>query len=144
ASTHGVRHLFTGQQWYSEIGLYDLRFRAYSPDTGRFLQADPIRFFGNDTNSYRYARNNPQKWTDPTGLIMGEDTSPKQPNGITNYPGVTVTGTYPGAPQLGGGAGSGAGGGAGTGGEPGLGVSATIGGRPIINYNGPNQTLPLP
>jgi hypothetical protein len=26
-SNYGVRHLFTGQQWYSELGLYDLRSR---------------------------------------------------------------------------------------------------------------------
>jgi len=50
----GVRHLFTGQQWYSEIALYDLRNRYYSPDIGRFLQADPIGFRGDPTNIYRY------------------------------------------------------------------------------------------
>jgi RHS repeat-associated protein len=43
-SAYGVRHLFTGQQWYSELGLYDLRNRFYSPDIGRFLQPDPIGF----------------------------------------------------------------------------------------------------
>src|SRR5207247_801293 len=32
ASAYGIRHLFTGQQWYSELGLYDLRNRYYSPD----------------------------------------------------------------------------------------------------------------
>jgi YD repeat-containing protein len=31
-SNYGVRHLFTGQQWYSELGLYNLRSRFYSPD----------------------------------------------------------------------------------------------------------------
>src|SRR5438876_8041590 len=35
---YGVRYLFTGQQWYQELGLYDLRNRFYSPDIGRFLQ----------------------------------------------------------------------------------------------------------
>lgn len=38
-SNYSIRHLFTGQQWYSEIGLYDLRNRFYSPDIGRFLAA---------------------------------------------------------------------------------------------------------
>jgi len=68
ASAYGVRHLFTGQQWYSELGLYDLRNRYYSPDIGRFLQADPIGFGGDATNLYRYCGNNPLKRSDPSGL----------------------------------------------------------------------------
>src|SRR6266496_3256184 len=61
-------HLFTGQQWYSELGLYDLRNRFYSPDIGRFLQPDPIGFNGDATNLYRYCGNNPLKRSDPEGL----------------------------------------------------------------------------
>jgi RHS repeat-associated protein len=68
-SNYAVRHLFTGQQWYSELGLYDLRNRFYSPDLGRFLQPDPIGFNGDPTNLYRYCRNNPVKWSDPSGLL---------------------------------------------------------------------------
>ena len=63
-----VRHLFTGQQWYSDIGLYDLRNRFYSPDIGRFLQPDPIGFRGDRTNLYRYCGNNPVTRWDPLGL----------------------------------------------------------------------------
>ena len=70
ASAYGVRHLFTGQQWYSELGLYDLRNRFYSPDIGRFLQPDPSGFNGDATNLYRYCGNNPLKASDPTGLNM--------------------------------------------------------------------------
>jgi RHS repeat-associated protein len=69
ASAYGIRHLFTGQQWYSELGLYDLRNRFYSPDVGRFLQADPIGFGGDATNLYRYCANNPLKLSDPTGEL---------------------------------------------------------------------------
>jgi RHS repeat-associated protein len=68
ASAYGVRHLFTGQQWYSDIGLYDLRNRFYSPDIGRFLQPDPIGFRGDRANLYRYCRNNPVTRSDPAGL----------------------------------------------------------------------------
>ncbi len=67
ASAFGVRHLFTGQQWYPELGLYDLRNRFYSPDLGRFLQPDPIGFEGDATNLYRYCGNNPTTASDPTG-----------------------------------------------------------------------------
>ena len=69
-SNFGIRHLFTGQQWYSELGLYDLRNRYYSPDIGRFLQADPIGFNGDATNLYRYCGNNPLKLMDPSGTIV--------------------------------------------------------------------------
>jgi RHS repeat-associated protein len=77
ASAYGVRHLFTGQQWYSDIGLYDLRNRFYSPDIGRFLQPDPIGFWGDRTNLYRYVKNNPVTRRDLFGLdnlVDGGDT----------------------------------------------------------------------
>jgi RHS repeat-associated protein len=67
ASSYGVRHLFTGQQWYSELGLYDLRNRFYSPQIGRFLQTDPSGFSGDPTNLYRYCGNNPMTLADPSG-----------------------------------------------------------------------------
>jgi len=69
-----VRHLFTGQRWYSDIGLYDLRNRFYSPDIGRFLQPDPIGFRGG-RNLYRYCGNNAAMRRDPSGLqeVLGED-----------------------------------------------------------------------
>ena len=68
ASSLGIRHLFTGQQWYSEIGLYDLRNRFYSPDIGRFQQSDPIGFYGDQSNLYRYCGNNALTRSDRFGL----------------------------------------------------------------------------
>jgi RHS repeat-associated protein len=68
SSAYSEGHLFTGQQWYRELGLYDLRNRFYSPDVGRFVQADPIGFNGDATNLYRYCGNNPQAFSDPSGL----------------------------------------------------------------------------
>ncbi len=70
ASAFGVRHLFTGQQWYQELGLYDLRNRFYSPDLGRFLQPDPVGFSGDATNLYRYCGNNAVTRSDPNGEAM--------------------------------------------------------------------------
>lgn len=43
--------------------------RNYSPDTGRFLSEDPIRFYGKDFNLYRYVGNNPVNNIDPSGKI---------------------------------------------------------------------------
>jgi RHS repeat-associated protein len=73
ASAYGVRHLFTGQQWYANIGLYDLRNRFYSPDIGRFLQPDPIGFGGDATNLYRYCGNNPVTRSDSNGTYAVSD-----------------------------------------------------------------------
>ncbi len=71
SSAYNIRHLFTGQQWYGEVGLYDLRNRFYSPNIGRFLQPDPSGFNGDATNLYRYCGNNPVTPSDPTGLANG-------------------------------------------------------------------------
>ncbi|MDD2707700.1 MAG: DUF6531 domain-containing protein [Verrucomicrobiae bacterium] len=60
--------LFTGREYDSETGLYHYRARAYSPDLGRFLQADPISFDGGDINLYRYCANDPINYKDPEGL----------------------------------------------------------------------------
>jgi len=43
------------------------RKRHYSPETGRFLSEDPIRFAGGDVNLYKYAYNNALKFNDPYG-----------------------------------------------------------------------------
>ena len=72
ASAFGVRHLFTGQQWYQELGLYDLRNRFYSPDLGRFLQPDPVGFSGDAGNLYRYCGNNAVTRSDPNGEYWPE------------------------------------------------------------------------
>ena len=56
-------------------GLYDpdtklTRFgvRDYNPNVGRWLQRDPIKFQGGDTNLYAYVGNDPVNYVDPTGL----------------------------------------------------------------------------
>jgi RHS repeat-associated protein len=97
ASGLGVRHLFTGQQWYQELGLYDLRNRFYSPDVGRFLQPDPIGFRGGN-NLYRYCGNNAVTGRDPFGLEM--PGLHIDGNGAGNVAPVVVTGSEIPLPQL--------------------------------------------
>ncbi|HYR22270.1 MAG TPA: RHS repeat-associated core domain-containing protein [Chthoniobacterales bacterium] len=158
ASNYGIRHLFTGQQWYSEIGIYDLRFRAYSPDSGRFLQPDPVRFFGDHTNLYRYVHNNPQRWRDPIGLAGPTDgpisAFKPDPGSEIDYPVVEVN--APDLPDLEGdptGGSSGGSDGAGVGGEaPEARAEAkaervVVTGTPVpTDYNSLNQlqTSPTP
>jgi RHS repeat-associated protein len=59
--------LFTGREWIGEIGIYDYRNRIYSPELGRFLQTDPIRFEAGDVNLYRYVFNSSVDYFDSFG-----------------------------------------------------------------------------
>ena len=61
---------FTGREYDPETGLYYYRARYYHPETGRFLSEDPIMFDGGDENLYRYVRNNPLNFTDPSGKTV--------------------------------------------------------------------------
>ncbi len=59
---------FTGRDYDEAVNLYQYRARAYDPETGRFIQEDPIHFSAGDLNIYRYVHNNPLNYTDPSGL----------------------------------------------------------------------------
>ncbi|SMR83577.1 RHS repeat-associated core domain-containing protein [Aliiroseovarius halocynthiae] len=59
---------YTGREYDAESGLYHLRWRAYDPATGTFMQLDPLGFGGGQENLYAYVDNNPFNATDPMGL----------------------------------------------------------------------------
>src|SRR6188474_1487363 len=62
--------LFTGQREMAGLGIYHYGARFYSPKLGRFLSPDTIvPGYANpqDLNRFSYVRNNPLKYTDPTG-----------------------------------------------------------------------------
>jgi len=61
------RFRYTAREFDSETSLYYYRARYYDPATGRFTKEDPLRFGPGDANFYRYVRNNPIYYTDPTG-----------------------------------------------------------------------------
>ena len=63
-------HTFTSRELDSETGLHFYRKRYYDSSTGRFLQEDPITFLSGDSNFYRYVRDNPVIYTDPSGLYL--------------------------------------------------------------------------
>jgi len=61
---------FTGQEYDIETGLYFYKSRYYNPALGRFIQPDSIVSDPTDPQSYNryaYVRNNPLKYTDPSG-----------------------------------------------------------------------------
>src|SRR5690606_4120809 len=59
---------FAGREWDPATRLYYNRARYYDPEIGRFISADPIGFWSGEINLYRYAMNQPHRFTDPTGL----------------------------------------------------------------------------
>jgi RHS repeat-associated protein len=70
-SSFGNRFMYTGREWIADIQHYDYRHRLYNPDTGRFLQTDPIGFDAGDMNLFRYCGDDPVDRTDPFGLVSG-------------------------------------------------------------------------
>lgn len=62
---------FPGQYYDNESQLHYNYARYYDPGMGRYISADPIGLIGNDINLYRYARNNPVRFSDIFGLGKG-------------------------------------------------------------------------
>ncbi|WP_169314811.1 RHS repeat-associated core domain-containing protein [Leptonema illini] len=67
---YGETFLFTGQEFEPETGLYNYKARIHDPETGRFLQPDPVHTDqpGQDNwDRYQYVWNNPVNFVDPDG-----------------------------------------------------------------------------
>jgi len=71
-----TNYKFTGKELDSATGLYYYGARYYDPEIGRFTQPDTIvqaPYDPQTLNRYSYCRNNPLKYTDPTGHWFGID-----------------------------------------------------------------------
>ena len=58
---------YTGREFDPETGIYQYRARYLDQNTGRFISQDPAGYKAG-MNVYRYARNNPIVFADPSGL----------------------------------------------------------------------------
>ncbi len=86
---------FAGQAFDSGDGLYYMRARYYDPSVGRFLSQDALGTSltqAQDQNLYTYARNNPLRYVDPSGLAA-EPTPQKDPTSADKC-GVSVLGLF--------------------------------------------------
>ncbi len=74
-----------GQYFQIETNLAYNWHRHYDPVTGRYTQADPLRFI-DGPSVYAYAKNSPFKYSDRNGLEVGAtsglnyDSSPSAPS----------------------------------------------------------------
>jgi RHS repeat-associated protein len=59
---------YPGQYRDTETGINYNWHRSYQPATGRYLEWDPMRQYG-DPNPYSYANANPFRFIDPEGLL---------------------------------------------------------------------------
>ena len=67
---------YTGHEMLDEFALINMNGRVYDPVLGRFIQPDNFVESAGDLqtfNRYSYCRNNPLKYTDPSGNIFGFD-----------------------------------------------------------------------
>src|SRR5258708_1197512 len=66
---------FTGHETIPGLGLINMNGRIYDPKLARFLSADPNVQAVSDLQSYNhysYVKNNPLRYTDPTGYFCDD------------------------------------------------------------------------
>jgi RHS repeat-associated protein len=99
------RYKFVGQQgYYADPDIVEnyVRTRYYNPTTGRWDSQDPIGFDAGDSNLYRYVKNEPTTFTDPSGalpcfpgfFLPGPQLSAQSVSGPRRVPGAEKNGGF--------------------------------------------------
>ena len=88
--TYNLR--FPGQYYLAETGLHYNYFRDYDPQTGRYLESDPIGLQGG-VNTYAYVRGNPVRRFDSFGLTE-QDVNIIQQYIDQHFPDIQRSGGY--------------------------------------------------
>jgi RHS repeat-associated protein len=70
APSYGDRYGWAGAELDSGTGLIHELWRYIDPSTGRWTTQDPIGFAAGDSNLYRYVKNSPSGFVDPSGTTM--------------------------------------------------------------------------
>ncbi|WP_310888845.1 RHS repeat-associated core domain-containing protein, partial [Pseudomonas syringae] len=81
ATTIALR--FPGQIYDAQTQLSYNYHRDYNPDTGRYVQSDPIGL-GGGLNTFGYVSANPLRWSDPRGLAPW-DWNGRGNTGVCSY-----------------------------------------------------------
>jgi RHS repeat-associated protein len=84
---------FPGQYYSPESGLNLNYFRDYDPQTGRYIESDPIGLDGGSYSTYTYVSSNPLSFVDFTGLSTAVANRAAGTLTVTFLDGTTVT--YP-------------------------------------------------
>ncbi len=74
-SNIGNEYLFQGRRFSFEYGLYYFRNREYSPQLGRFLNRDPMKYV-DGLNLYSFLGNGTYNKLDPYGYFFGSSSLP--------------------------------------------------------------------
>ena len=81
-------YLFNAKEFDEETGLYYYGARYYEPRLNVWMSPDPLGEVFPNSSSYRYGKNNPLKFNDPTGLFDTEAEAQKYSD--KKFPGAEV------------------------------------------------------